>query len=233
MMTGFSGRTAVMGTTHFDFTGRRVVVTDGTRGLGLGVARAFADSGAEVIVTGPRSRSTAADADLAGIDQRRLDLTDADALASFASSFDRLDVLVNAAGLILPTAAREQPDLVRTAVTSGLVGPVGLTLRLHPALSAGGSGSGGVVVHTHALRAWFAFARGSGSAQASLISHTARQAIDWQSDGIRVNAVAADDEESVDDFASTILFLASDGAASVHGQVLTVRTPRPVMAEVS
>lgn len=226
-----------MGTTHFDFTGRRVVVTDGTRGLGLGVARAFADSGAEVIVTGPRSRSIAADADLAGIEQRRLDLTDADALAAFATSFNRLDVLVNAAGLILPTAARERPALVRTAVASGLVGPVGLTSRLHPALSAGrdgtASGSGGVVVHTHALRAWFAFARGAGSAQASLISHTARQAIDWQPDGIRVNAIAADGEESVDDFASAVLFLASDAAAAVHGQVLTVRTPRPALAGVS
>lgn len=221
-----------MGTTHFDFTGRRVVVTDGTRGLGLGVARAFAGSGAQVVVTGPRSRSTAADTDLAGIEQRRLDLTDADALAAFAASFDRLDVLVNAAGLLLPTAAREQSDRVRSAVASGLTGPVGLTQHLHPALCARDGRRGGVVVHTHALRAWFAFAHGAGSAQASLISHTARQSVDWQPDGIRVNAIAADDE-SGDDFSSAVLFLASEAAAAIHGQVLTVRTPRPAMARVS
>jgi NAD(P)-dependent dehydrogenase (short-subunit alcohol dehydrogenase family) len=36
----------------YDFSGRRVLVTGGTRGMGLYVAQAFADAGAQVTVTG-------------------------------------------------------------------------------------------------------------------------------------------------------------------------------------
>ena len=36
----------------FDFTGRRVLVTGASRGLGLEIARAFADAGATVMLNG-------------------------------------------------------------------------------------------------------------------------------------------------------------------------------------
>ena len=35
----------------FDFTGRRVLVTGASRGLGLEIARAFADAGATVMTS--------------------------------------------------------------------------------------------------------------------------------------------------------------------------------------
>ncbi len=35
-----------------DFAGRAVVVTGGTRGIGAGIARAFLDAGADVLVCG-------------------------------------------------------------------------------------------------------------------------------------------------------------------------------------
>ena len=43
-----------------DFAGRAVVVTGGTRGIGAGIARAFLDAGADVLVCGrsePAGRS--------------------------------------------------------------------------------------------------------------------------------------------------------------------------------
>ncbi|MEL7207032.1 MAG: SDR family NAD(P)-dependent oxidoreductase, partial [Actinomycetota bacterium] len=39
----------------FDFAERSVVVTGGTSGIGHGVARAFAEAGASVTVTGTRA----------------------------------------------------------------------------------------------------------------------------------------------------------------------------------
>jgi 3-oxoacyl-[acyl-carrier protein] reductase len=38
----------------FDFSGCRVLVTGGTNGIGAGIARAFLDAGAEVVITGTR-----------------------------------------------------------------------------------------------------------------------------------------------------------------------------------
>ena len=45
----------------FDLSGRRVVVTGGTSGIGLAIAEAFLNAGARVIVTG-RSEARGADA---------------------------------------------------------------------------------------------------------------------------------------------------------------------------
>jgi len=37
---------------RFDFSGARVLVTGGSGGIGLGIARAFAGAGARVAITG-------------------------------------------------------------------------------------------------------------------------------------------------------------------------------------
>jgi 3-oxoacyl-[acyl-carrier protein] reductase len=226
----------------FDFSGRRVVVTDGTRGLGLGIARAFADSGAQVVATGPRSRAMTSDEDLSGIEHHRLELTDAEALADFAAQIGPVDVLVNAAGLRLPHSVQDDPGLVREAVADGQVGPVQLTRQLRPWLESSALRGGGAVIHTHALREWFAFSRGAASAHADLISHTARQGVAWGG-GVRVNAVSTSlavtrpvlpetcdtvdpaEAGSTDDVASAVLFLASEAAACIAGQTVIVREP--------
>jgi NAD(P)-dependent dehydrogenase (short-subunit alcohol dehydrogenase family) len=96
---------------------RIVVVTGGTRGIGRGIARAFAAHGAAVVVLG-RSRQ-AAEAVAATLPSTRFmrdgsggvlrhrglacDVTDAAAVArvfaDIRKSHDRVDVLVNAAGV--------------------------------------------------------------------------------------------------------------------------------------
>ena len=49
---------------EFDFSGVRVLVTGGSNGIGLGIATAFAESGAEVTITGMRSSASEYDHDL-------------------------------------------------------------------------------------------------------------------------------------------------------------------------
>ena len=48
------GEGVVVSRVKFDFTGARVLVTGGTSGIGHAIARAFADAGASVLVTGRR-----------------------------------------------------------------------------------------------------------------------------------------------------------------------------------
>ncbi|MBY0508628.1 MAG: SDR family NAD(P)-dependent oxidoreductase, partial [Rhodospirillaceae bacterium] len=43
---------------QFNFSGRTVLVTGGTTGIGAAIAQAYLDAGAEVIVTGMRKAAT-------------------------------------------------------------------------------------------------------------------------------------------------------------------------------
>ncbi|MFI6488048.1 SDR family oxidoreductase [Streptomyces sp. NPDC050564] len=77
-----------------DLGGRTVVVTGGTRGVGAGIARAFARAGAHVVVCARRPP----EAPLEGTDFAAVDLRDPAAVRAFFDALPRLDVLVNNAG---------------------------------------------------------------------------------------------------------------------------------------
>src|ERR671910_11290 len=79
----------------YDFAGRHVLVTGGTRGLGLNLAHAFADAGARVTVTGTQYLRAWYDADLSRFGYDQLELSDRDSVAAVAGRVDRIDVLVN------------------------------------------------------------------------------------------------------------------------------------------
>ncbi|GAA2487307.1 hypothetical protein GCM10023100_58630 [Actinocorallia cavernae] len=74
--------------------GRTVLVTGGTRGVGAGIARAFADAGARVLTCARRPPEQPLD----GVEFTPLDLRDPPAVRAFFDSLPRLDVLVNNAG---------------------------------------------------------------------------------------------------------------------------------------
>ncbi|MFD5014399.1 SDR family oxidoreductase [Streptomyces chartreusis] len=74
--------------------GKVVVVTGGTRGVGAGVTRAFAEAGAQVVICARRPPEVP----LPGVEFRPLDLRDPAAVRDFFAALPRLDVLVNNAG---------------------------------------------------------------------------------------------------------------------------------------
>ncbi len=92
-----------------DQTGRTIVVTGATSGLGLATARALAGAGARVVlaVRDP-DRGARAAAGLPGeVEVRRLDLADLSSVRAFAADWSGpLDVLVNNAGIMMVPAGR-------------------------------------------------------------------------------------------------------------------------------
>ncbi|MGW7257883.1 SDR family oxidoreductase [Streptomyces sp. NPDC054834] len=73
---------------------RTVVVTGGTRGVGAGIARAFAEAGAHVLACARRPPERP----LGGVEFTALDLRDPPAVRAFFDALPRVDVLVNNAG---------------------------------------------------------------------------------------------------------------------------------------
>ncbi|MEL6486427.1 MAG: SDR family NAD(P)-dependent oxidoreductase, partial [Pseudomonadota bacterium] len=71
-----------------DFTAKRVLITGGSSGIGNGIAHAFVNAGAEVIVTGTRPDEgdylEAEDSDFTGLTYACLDVTDREAAGALA-----------------------------------------------------------------------------------------------------------------------------------------------------
>jgi NAD(P)-dependent dehydrogenase (short-subunit alcohol dehydrogenase family) len=104
----------------FDLTGRVAVVTGGSKGLGLAMARAFAEAGADVVISSRHEDELRAALDeiLDGVDVRGAhivaDMTkreDVDRLAKTAlEQMGKVDILVNNAGSNVPQPIDEIVD---------------------------------------------------------------------------------------------------------------------------
>ncbi|GAB3906679.1 SDR family NAD(P)-dependent oxidoreductase [Mucilaginibacter boryungensis] len=93
----------------FDFTNKNVLITGGTRGIGLAASKLFAASGGNVIMT-YRSDRTSAESALKELGNGnhsifQLDVSNAAAIKHFFSAYtakyNKLDILVNNAGVYL------------------------------------------------------------------------------------------------------------------------------------
>jgi len=237
---------------RFDFSGARVLVTGGSSGIGLGIARAFAGAGAHVIVSGRRPAASAYDVDLSSFEYHPLDLRDAAAIESLAGALPSLDVLVNNAGANLPGGKSEyQPEVFEESVRINLFGAYRLAAACHDKLARSGLDGGASVVNLASMASYFGIAAvpGYGAAKAAIVQMTKTLAVAWAKDGIRVNAVAPGlirsqmtariqnlpeytrkDFERMplnrwgtpEDVAPAVLFLASPAARYVTGQTLAV-----------
>jgi NAD(P)-dependent dehydrogenase (short-subunit alcohol dehydrogenase family) len=147
----------------FDLAGRVALVTGGTRGLGLAMARAFAAAGADVIVASRKAdacREVAAELRSAG--GRALghpchvgrwgDLTRL--VEAAYGEFGRVDVLVNNAGVspLYSTLADVTEDLFDKVIAVNLKGPFRLCALVGERMAAGEGGSIINVSSTGAVR---------------------------------------------------------------------------------
>jgi len=117
-----------------DLTGRRVIVTGATNGVGLGTARALTKAGAHVILA-VRNTELGAQraAEIGGsTDVVRLDLSDLASVRAFPGLIDGdVDILINNAGT-LTNSRLDTVDGFEMTLGTNLLGPFALTNLLLP-----------------------------------------------------------------------------------------------------
>jgi len=236
----------------FDFSGCSVLVTGGSNGIGLGIAKAFHQAGAQVTITGTRGSASEYDHDLSAFHYHRLLMTDGQALSSFSDELDSLDVLVNNAGANMPGGRSEYiPEVFEESVTINLFASFRLASACKEKLGKSDLEGGASVINLASMSSYFAqtIVPGYGAAKAGIVQMTKNLGALWATEGIRVNAVAPGIIESnmtapmkgvevlekpqidrtpmgrwgqPEDIAPAVLFLSSPGARFITGQTLNV-----------
>jgi 3-oxoacyl-[acyl-carrier protein] reductase len=230
-----------------DFSGKTVLVIGGSSGIGLAAARMLAKAGARVVATGTRSSAADYADDLSGLDFRRLDTGDRAAVAGFDPGFDRLDVLVNAAGMVMYRRAEFEIANFEQVLGVNLTGLFQLCEKFRHRLAEtkGCIVNVGSVASHRGIVAQPAYSASKGG----LLTLTRSLALAYAKDGIRVNQVSpglvrtkltevtwADDDRRAateraiplrrigepDDIAGVILFLASPLASYITGEAIIV-----------
>jgi 3-oxoacyl-[acyl-carrier protein] reductase len=175
-----------------DFSGKTVLVVGGSSGIGNGIARAFKAQGAVVHVWG--TRASAADyadepgSQLDGLHYAQVDVSDARQIAQCALPFERLDVLVQAQGIVLYDKQEFKAAGFKKVLDVNLTSLMVCADRCFEALKAA---QGSMVIVSSA--AAFHSTRGNPAYNASKtgafgLTRTLGEA--WARDGIRVNGIA-------------------------------------------
>jgi NAD(P)-dependent dehydrogenase (short-subunit alcohol dehydrogenase family) len=164
--------------------GSVVLVTGGTRGVGRGIADAFADAGADVVVC---SRTATGDA-------VACDVRDPDAVSELVSGiverFGRLDVVVNnAGGSPYADAATMSPRLAERVVALNLLAPFFVAQAANAVMQE--QDDGGVIVNIGSVAARRPAPGTSAynAAKAGLAVLTRSLALEW-APKVRVNQVS-------------------------------------------
>ena len=171
-----------------NFSGRAVLVTGGTKGLGQGIAEAFVAAGAKVLVCARNEPEASVAGEFVAADLRDPEQA-ASVVDAVVDRFGQLDVVVNNAGGSPPAdAATASPRFVEKIVALNLLAPFYVAQRANAVMQQ--QDGGGVIVNIGSLSG----ARPSpgtaayGAAKAGLANLTQSLAMEW-APKVRVNLV--------------------------------------------
>ena len=178
---------------HSDFTGKRVLVTGGTKGMGLAIVTLMQERGAQVLTTARKASGQLP----AGVRFIPADLgsrAGTDAVANtIHTEFGGVDIVVNnVGGSSAPSggALALTDALWDDALQSNLLAAVRLDRALLPAMVAQGSG---VIIHISSIQRslpLFESTLAYAAAKAALSNYSKGLAKEFGPRGIRVNSVA-------------------------------------------
>jgi NAD(P)-dependent dehydrogenase (short-subunit alcohol dehydrogenase family) len=132
----------------FDFSGKRVLVTGASHGIGYAVAEGFVRSGAEVTILSSTADITDAATRMTAETGRKIrseicDITDREAVRRSVGGLGQLDVLINNAGLERLTPMHEEGDeverLFARIIEINLIGTYYVTRQALTHMPAGSS----------------------------------------------------------------------------------------------
>jgi len=224
----------------FDFSGKAALVSGGTSGIGLAIAQALRDAGCAVTCAGKEPPGAQ------GIAFEAMDVTDPASIDHVVAKCDRLDIVVNAAGVIR-RGEEHDPEVFRQVIDINLNGAMRVAAATRQRLAS----SGGSLVNIASMLSFFGggLVPAYSASKGGIAQLTKSLAIAWAADGVRVNAVAPgwiatpltqglqDDATrsaavlsrtpmnrwgQPRDIAGPVLFLCSNAAAFVTGIVLPV-----------
>jgi NAD(P)-dependent dehydrogenase (short-subunit alcohol dehydrogenase family) len=246
-----------MGTVSFDFKDEVVVVTGGSRGLGLEIAHAFGNANAQVVITARREQwLIEAEKSLKdrGISVQALTCDVADSFAveqtiqQVLETYGKIDVLVNNAGLTWGAPAESMPlERWQQVINANISGTFFMSQSAGKRMLERGKGAIINVASIAGLGGGQLNTVGYNASKAAVINLTRALAVEWGSRNIRVNCIAPGmfrtrmTEAIVEraeglynaatplgrigkpgELAPIVLFLASEGAIYITGQVIAI-----------
>lgn len=236
-------------------TGKHIIITGGTRGIGLAIAKKCLSEGAEVLITGRNEAHLRSVAEKYGCKYLELDVTKLDTFTLFIDKADELldgvDCLVNNAGISLhePTFFDVTPETFDAQITTNLYGCFFLTqcftrMLLH-------KHKGGNILFISSETGETADIRPYGFTKAAMNSMIQGLASLFVSKEIRVNAIApgitASDMTGLkadgnlylsnnsiervylpEEVAEVACFLLSDASGCISGQVIVCNNGKTI-----
>jgi NAD(P)-dependent dehydrogenase (short-subunit alcohol dehydrogenase family) len=225
---------------------KQALITGGARGIGFGIAEAMLEAGYRVTVTGLTADEATAVPKRDNLKTAILDVTKDAQVADCMAGLDRLDALVNCAGMILRDGKEFTVEGFQQVIEVNLTGTMRMCVAAKPLLEK----QNGAIVNTASVWSFF----GGGLVPAYTASKggvaqlTKALAVAW-APTIRVNAIApgwieteltkgarADPARSdaivsrtpfgrwgkPEDIGGAVMFLCSQGAGFITGTVLPV-----------
>lgn len=161
----------------------KIVITGATSGIGEKLARGFAEDGYYVEAIGlgviPEDRQN--------INFTSVNILDGKAILGFINSLERIDVLINAAGIIRREKELD-PDVFAEVIDVNLNG----VMRCCSAARTKLSKTNGCIINIASMLSYFGggLVPGYSASKGGIVQLTKSLSIAYASDGIRVNAIA-------------------------------------------
>jgi NAD(P)-dependent dehydrogenase (short-subunit alcohol dehydrogenase family) len=225
---------------------KQALITGGARGIGFGIAEAMLKAGYAVTVTGLSAEEVAAVPARDNLKVVRLDVTKDAEVAACIGALDRLDALVNCAGMVLRDGKEFTVAGFQKVIDVNLTGTMRMCVAAKPLLEK----QGGAIVNIASVWSFFggALVPAYTASKGGVAQLTKALAVAW-APAIRVNAIApgwieteltkaaqADPARSEaivartpfgrwgrpDDIGGAAVFLCSEAAGFITGTVLPV-----------